>query len=570
MDIEKLTVEQLNDLLAKSGLENLNMLRSEGHDSMEKNRNLLMTILKDNKDTEIGKKYDFASIDSIEEYQRRLPITTYDDYADYVQRIIYNDEENLMTAYDFRLFCETNGTLGVPKIIPMSKKAIQAQMDYNTNILNGILEESADDSWKRGRALYVQECIFTEMRKGKEYGLLSAIMLQNILPLVKKINAIPPEVLFPEDSAGTNIRYLQARFGIMAKDVTSIRGTYLSFVTEVIRYVENNWELLVRDIEQGTIDASIEMPEKTRELMMKIIEPMPERAAELRAIFEQGFDTPYCRKVWPDLKFICGIGTGAFEVYEQKLKERYVDNHVQFYFPGISATEGLFSVPLEMNSKDSVLVPSVTFYEFLPVEAKGDFSQIVTMDQLETGKDYELIITNLSGLYRYRMYDCVRVVGRYHDLPMVRFVYRVIKTLDLLDDHTTEQAFTQAALQTAEELHYDMVDFSVFVDRDAKRPHYVYLMEIAKHPESLTKEQIRQCLNDKLCQLSRHLAKTIERGMCGPVDLFIVQDETYLLYNDLMVMRGRGSAQLKPVRFIVNEYQRKFFFKMIETEWEKA
>lgn len=55
------------------------------------------------------------------------------------------------------------------------------------------------------------------------------------------------------------------------------------------------------------------------------------------------------------------------------------------------STEGLFSVPLAMGDKKSAIVPHSMFYEFLPVDAQDDFSQIVTLDKVEVGRDYEII-----------------------------------------------------------------------------------------------------------------------------------------------------------------------------------
>ena len=41
---------------------------------MKTQEDFLMGLLCDNKDTEFGRKYDFASIHSIEEYRRRVPV----------------------------------------------------------------------------------------------------------------------------------------------------------------------------------------------------------------------------------------------------------------------------------------------------------------------------------------------------------------------------------------------------------------------------------------------------------------------------------------------------------------
>jgi hypothetical protein len=567
MDLSKLTTEDINNLSTQQGVKSLALFKEESKNPMKINKELLMQIVQDNKDTEIGKKYDFATITSIAEYQKRLPITTYDDYAEYVLRMVYKNEENLMTAYNVKLYCETNGTLGNPKIMPISEKSIEAQSNYNTTIWYALMEEFLDPMWKKGRSLFLMECKTVEMKKGKSYGALSSIMIRDMKPILDKITSTPFEALFP--TGGTDTRYLQARFGLMASDITQISCTFLSHATEIMRYIEKNWEILVDDIEKGEINEKINMPEDVRTKLLKKIKPMPERASELRSAFEEGFDEPFTRKVWKNLVTISGIGTGAFEIYDKKLRERYVDDKVKFFYPGVSSTEALFSVPIEMDCKDSALVPKSVFYEFLPIDANNDFSKIVTMDKVEVGKDYEIIMTTLSGLYRYRMRDCVRIMGKYNELPLIRFQYRIDQMVDILDDHTTELALTKTATDTATELGFELVDFSIFPDRDAMPPRYTYLMEIGNLPDGLTVEMIRSRLNEKLCGYNPDLKAYIDKGLCAPVELHIVQDETYMLYCDLMVMKGRNSAQIKPVRIIINEFQRKFFFGLIDTELEK-
>lgn len=566
MDFSKLTTEMINSMSAEQGLKVLSTFRAESKDPMEINRELLMRILEDNKDTDIGKKYDFASIHTIEEYQKRLPVTIYDDYAEYILRMINGNEDNVITAYEVNLYSETNGTLGNPKIMPMSEMAIEVQNTYNSMICSAVKEEALDPEWKKGRAMYLMECKMVEMKGGKPYGALSSIMMGKMKPVLEKTCSTPFEALFPE--SGTDARYLQARFGLACDDITQICCTFLSYAAEIMRYIEKNWEMLVDDIDKGTINEGVRLPDGVREKLLKKIEPDPERARELREVFQKGFGEPFACKVWKNLKVISGIGTGAFEIYDKKLKERYVDSSVQFYYPGISSTEALFSVPMEMDCKDSALVPRSIFYEFLPMEANNDFSKIVTMDKVEVGKDYEIIMTSLSGLYRYRMRDCVRVMGKYNELPLIRFQYRIDQMLDIMDDHTSEMAITKAATDTAAELGFELIDFSVYADRNAMPPRYVYLMEIGDHPQDLTLEKIRKHVDAKLCTYNPDLKGLIDKDMCAPADLHIVQDETYMLYRDLMAMKGRNSAQLKPVRIIVNEFQRRFFFGLIEKAWE--
>ena len=55
---------------------------------MELTTELLMKLLNDNKDTEYGKKYDFANIHSVEDYQKKVPVVVYDDLAPYLERMM--------------------------------------------------------------------------------------------------------------------------------------------------------------------------------------------------------------------------------------------------------------------------------------------------------------------------------------------------------------------------------------------------------------------------------------------------------------------------------------------------
>ncbi len=66
---------------------------------------------------------------------------------------------------------------------------------------------------------------------------------------------------------------------------------------------------------------------------------------------------------------------------------------------------------------------------------------------LEEGEDYEIIITNLSGLYRYRIKDVVRVTGYYNECPMIQFVYRKSQMLSIAGEKTNEKAVSWAIEQ---------------------------------------------------------------------------------------------------------------------------
>ena len=54
----------------------------------------------------------------MEEFKERVPFSTYDDYAPYIERMINNDEKNLITVYPIEHYAVSSGSVGVPKRIP--------------------------------------------------------------------------------------------------------------------------------------------------------------------------------------------------------------------------------------------------------------------------------------------------------------------------------------------------------------------------------------------------------------------------------------------------------------------
>ena len=73
-------------------------------------------------------------------------------------------------------------------------------------------------------------------------------------------------------------------------------------------------------------------------------------------------------------------------------------------------------------------------------------------------------------------------------------------------------------------------------------------------------ETLRSTLFKHLCEVNPSYYKHCADHSLDEPDVYFLQPETSLLYRDLMVFKGASLNQLKPVRVIMNEMQRKFFF----------
>ena len=71
-------------------------------------------------------------------------------------------------------------------------------------------------------------------------------------------------------------------------------------------------------------------------------------------------------------------------------------------------------------------------------------------------------------------------------------------------------------------------------------------------------------LEKNLAIANPSMGDKVKKGICGFTKLNFLEPETYMLYRDLMLAKGVASGQLKPVRVITNETQRKFFFGLTE------
>lgn len=94
-------------------------------------------------------------------------------------------------------------------------------------------------------------------------------------------------------------------------------------------------------------------------------------------------------------------------------------------------------INLRENTDQYILVPGAMFFEFIPVidinekldDNNESVDEVLFMDQLEIGKSYEIVITNFSGLYRYKMGDVIKVVGYHNTAVIIEFQYRKVNKI---------------------------------------------------------------------------------------------------------------------------------------------
>ena len=204
-------------------------------DPAKRNEAFLMQLLQDNKDTEYGKKYNFANIHSIEDYQKKVPVTRYDDYAEYILRMTENGESNLICAYPVNHYNKSSGTMGNPKKIPMSDRSFDIFMKYITHYFDGYVWSKLGEVILGGKTMAITESVAAvpRLKCGATYSAVSAIWINRLRKAAAQIYSSPAEALFP--APNTNTRYLHARFALMDENLVGATVTFYSFFLELMR-----------------------------------------------------------------------------------------------------------------------------------------------------------------------------------------------------------------------------------------------------------------------------------------------------------------------------------------------
>ena len=497
---------------------------SQSKKSDKVSEKMLLKLMKKNKDTEFGKKYDFANINSIEEYQKKVPYTTYEDYQEYLDRTAETGEQNLITANKITFFAKTSGTTGVTKRIPVvddSYKPYMGCVSYNYTLL---LREMKRKGVSAGKGLNTTETECTYTKGGIREGFISSYAMSSI-ELVLSTICLPKEIY----GYGDNID---------------------------MKYIFDNSQMLVNDIRTGTIDESINLPPDLREKLEKNLVPAPERAEQLTQIFVNEPNEGIIPKLWKKMSLIVAIGTGEFTPFTEKMKY-YCGDDIAFSYGMYAASEAAVATAINKEDKDYLLAVDGAFFEFLPIADEN--STPLLLHQLEVGKLYEVIITNRSGLYRYRIKDVIRVTGYHNKTPLIQFAYRKEQLINITGVKLTIEHITTAIKNFQKRIGVSISDYSLYTDTDFTPWRIVSFIEFDKDiPENMESE-VREFFDEELTKVNAEYGRMLKIGECSNSFVCSVKKGTYAEYRKWKIKNGASENQVKTVRFIDTKEKLDFF-----------
>ena len=528
------------------------------------NERLLMKLLKKSKNTEFGKKYDFANIRSVSDYQKKIPYTTYEDYKAYIDEMAETGRQGLLTAETVEFFAKTSGTTGIMKRIPVVRKAKSAFTRTVAIFVYFINREMKKHGHLYGKGLNMVEMESSVTKGGIPEGIISAYTIEKSQSVVSAITCIPNEAF--KCGEKSDMKYIKAFYALKEKDLTYFAAVFNSNITDLIHYIIENQDILCNDIQNGKISDKIDIPADIKEQLNKKLRPDPKRAEELRKIFHSRPEH-LMKAIWPKLCFIIGIGSGEFSAFTRKLK-KLCGKDVAFFNETYSSSESLIATGMETDSEDYFLLFDNGFFEFIPIEDEN--SRPLMLHELKVGELYEIVITNLSGLYRYRIKDVVRVTGYKGKVPLLRFAYRKNQVINITGVKLTAEHITGAIKAFEKRTGIIINDYCLYPDTENVPWNIVLFMETQSDISPEMSEKLGEIFDEELEKMNREHGRMLTIGETSPSVVLTVQNGTFREFREYRIANGASQNQLKSIRVINTSEQLDFFRKHIKKVLENV
>ncbi|MBL0130943.1 MAG: GH3 auxin-responsive promoter family protein [Chitinophagaceae bacterium] len=344
---------------AISSLARMRLWRIEAwkNNPIDAQREVLQDLVTSAQYTEFGRKYNFSNLYSVREFKASIPIHEYSDLKPYIERMM-KGEQNVLWNTPVYWFAKSSGTTSAKsKFIPVSDESLQdGHFKASKDVLSLYYQFNPDSELLTGKGLVLGGSHnINPMNNEAQYGDLSAVLLQN----------------------------------------TPFWGHWLRTPDLSIALMDE-WEDKIEKLAENTIKENVTsisgVPTWTLVLFKRILEITGKKTIS---------------EVWPSLELYMHGGVSFIPYKEpfQKLIGKKI-NYLDLY----NASEGFFAAQDVPGQEGMLLfVDHGTFMEFMPVSEYGKRDpQTISLQDVELGRNYALVISTNGGLWRYLLGDTIQ------------------------------------------------------------------------------------------------------------------------------------------------------------------
>ncbi|HEY3404184.1 MAG TPA: GH3 auxin-responsive promoter family protein [Ohtaekwangia sp.] len=321
---------------------------------------LLKKLIQSARTTEFGKKYDFGSIETYEQFKERVPVHFYEQTFPYIQRLM-KGEQNILWPSEIKWFAKSSGTTNArSKFIPVSQESLEdCHFKGGKDLLSLYVTNYPDTALFDGKGLAVggsHQINEADPSASSYYGDVSAVIMKNLPPWAEFIRTPSLETALMSN--------WEEKIEKMAAETRDVNVTNIAGVP--------TWTVLL-------IQRILEIEKKDNIL-----------------------------DIWPNLE-VFFHGAVSFAPYRSLFKSLIPSDKMR-YWETYNASEGFFGIQDQKDKEEMLLMLDYgVFYEFIPVsEMENEHPNALRLNEVELERNYAMVITTNAGLWRYNIGDTVK------------------------------------------------------------------------------------------------------------------------------------------------------------------
>ncbi len=306
--------------------------------------------------TDYGKIHGFSSVSNYEDFKRNVPIVTYEDFEPNIEKARQGIPDVFWPGH-IRRFAKSSGTTNAKsKFIPISDECLEdCHFKAGKDMLSIYANNHPENALFSNKNLRLGGSAELYEHFNTKFGDLSAIMIEN-LPFWVEMTTTPSRKVSLMSEWESKLKAIVSE--VKHEDVGSLTGV-------------PSW-------------------------MMVLLQ---------RVLAETGCGT--ISELWPNLEvfFHGGISFKPYREQYRKIIGKDI-NYCEIY----NASEGFFGIQDQSGSDEMLLMLDYgIFYEFIPMDQFNPANlQAIPLEEVEIGKNYAMVITTNSGLWRYLIGDTIR------------------------------------------------------------------------------------------------------------------------------------------------------------------
>jgi len=446
---------------------------------------ILKTLISEAAETQFGQDHDFISITTYTDFVKRVPIRDYEELKPYIEKIVAG-ERNILWKGKPIYFAKTSGTTSGSKYIPITKESMPFHIEAARNAILLYIAETGKSDFVNGKMIFLQGSPILEEQNKIQLGRLSGIVAHYVPKYLQK-NRMP------------------------------------TWETNCIE----DWETKVNAIVEETINENMTIISGIPSWVQMYFEKLQQKAGKKVGEIFKNFN----------LFIFGGVNYQPYKAKFENLIGRKVDS-IELY----PASEGFFAFQDKQNEKGMLLqLNSGIFYEFIKAaEFFDENPKRITLQDVETGLNYVMIISTNAGLWAYNIGDTVEFTST--------SPYRIIVSgrikhfISAFGEHVISKEVEQAMQKATQNTSISISEFTVApkINPIEGLPYHEWFIEFENEPENVS--ALASKIDESLQKQNSYYFDLIQGNILKPLKITTVKKDGF---KDYMKSIGKLGGQNK-------------------------